>query len=71
MGYETNPLMQKEIIKESFRLLQYTEKDVKLIKVIATNVPQGITYPKSWGRWGEKLAVCVFFLNGNYQKLKC
>lgn len=49
---------KKEVTKQNSRLLKYTEKDLKLIKVIDTDVLQGITHSEiivgRRGKWKQK-----------------
>lgn len=58
-GCETSPLKEK-VTKQNFKLLQYTEKGTKLMKVTAIIVPKGSHTLKSWGGGGRKTG--FFFL---------
>lgn len=65
-GCETSPL-KKKVTKQNFKLLQYTEKSIKLMKVTAIIVPKGSHTLKSWGGGERKnWPAFFFFLNGNY-----
>lgn len=62
---ETSPQKEK-VTKQNFKLLQYTEKGIELMKVTAIIVLKGSHTLKSWGGGGRKNWPFFFFFYGNY-----